>query len=55
MKHFSHEEPMMRSKPVARAIRLLSLIEKKFNGLRAMDMSQQLAARPGGRRGHLDE
>jgi predicted DNA-binding transcriptional regulator YafY len=34
----------MRSKPVARAIRLLSIVEKNSTGLRVTDMADQLRA-----------
>ena len=37
---------MGRDKPVARAIRLLSIIEGNSNGLRVTDMADQLAAPP---------
>jgi len=35
---------MSRTKPVARAIRLLSIIERNANSLRVMDMAEQLGA-----------
>ncbi len=37
---------MSRSKPVSRAIRLLSIIERNANGLRVADMAEQLGAPP---------
>jgi predicted DNA-binding transcriptional regulator YafY len=37
---------MSRTKPIARAIRLLSIIERNANGLRVMDMADQLGAPP---------
>ena len=37
---------MSRSKPVARAIKLFSLIERNANGLRVTDMAEQLGAPP---------
>jgi len=37
---------MSRTKPVARAIRLLSIIERNANGLRVTDMAEQLRAPP---------
>jgi len=37
---------MSRTKPVARAIRLLSIIERNANGLRVLDMAEQLGAPP---------
>jgi predicted DNA-binding transcriptional regulator YafY len=37
---------MSRTKPVVRAIKLLSLIERNANGLRVADMAEQLGARP---------
>jgi len=37
---------MSRAKPVLRAIKLLSLIEKNANGLRVTDMAEQLGAPP---------
>jgi DNA-binding IclR family transcriptional regulator len=35
---------MSRDKPVARAIKLLTLIERNSNGLRVRDMAEQLSA-----------
>jgi predicted DNA-binding transcriptional regulator YafY len=40
------EKRMSRDKPVVRAIRLLSIIERNSNGLRVTDMAEQLAAPP---------
>ena len=40
------EKPMSRDRPVLRAIKLLSLIERNTNGLRVQDMADQLGARP---------
>jgi predicted DNA-binding transcriptional regulator YafY len=40
------EEHMSRTKPVSRAIMLLSLIERNSNGLRVTDMAEQLGAPP---------
>ena len=37
---------MSRTKPVARAMRLLSIIERNANGLRVTDMAEQLGAPP---------
>ena len=37
---------MSRSKPVARALRLLSIIERNGNGLRVRDLAEQLNANP---------
>ncbi|MGH7871413.1 MAG: hypothetical protein ACREQO_04245 [Candidatus Binatia bacterium] len=37
---------MSRSTPVARALRLLSIIERNGNGLRVRDMAEQLNANP---------
>ena len=37
---------MSRTKPVARAIRLLLIIERNANGLRVTDMAEQLRAPP---------
>ena len=37
---------MSRTKPVSRAIMLLSLIERNSNGLRVADMAEQLGAPP---------
>src|SRR5437016_7559053 len=37
---------MSRDKPVLRAIKLLSLIERNSNGLRVTDMAEQLGATP---------
>ncbi|MBI2364955.1 MAG: helix-turn-helix domain-containing protein, partial [Deltaproteobacteria bacterium] len=37
---------MSRDKPVLRAIKLLSLIERNANGLRVTDMAEQLGAPP---------
>jgi len=37
---------MSRTKPVLRAIKLLSLIERNANGLRVTDMAEQLGATP---------
>jgi hypothetical protein len=39
---------MSRTKPVARAIRLLSIIERNASGLRVTDMAEQLRAPPSG-------
>src|SRR3970040_451022 len=39
-------ELMSRTKPVARAVRLLSIIERNANGLRVLDMAEQLGAPP---------
>ena len=40
------EKPMSRDKPILRAIKLLSLIERNANGLRVADMAEQLGASP---------
>ncbi len=40
------EQHMSRDKPVLRAIKLLSLIERNANGLRVTDMAEQLHANP---------
>jgi predicted DNA-binding transcriptional regulator YafY len=40
------EKRMSRDKPVARAIRLLSIFERNSKGLRVTDMAEQLAAPP---------
>jgi len=40
------EEPMSRDRPVLRAIKLLSLIERNASGLRVTDMAEQLRAPP---------
>ena len=39
-------ERMSRIKPVSRAIKLLSLIERNSNGLRVRDIAEQLRAPP---------
>ena len=46
IQEFTQDLSMSRTKPVARAIRLLSIIERNANGLRVLDMAEQLGAPP---------